>query len=236
LEEYPTQSALDTARPNGTYTLQLTRTTGTPPSAGINLIGSYPPTPQITNYLAAQAIDPSNNFVLQWNGFTGATANDSIGLVLHSGSWTWSAPDRCVPRELANTATSITLPAGTLQPGTTYDATLTYSRMTYFVSNAIPDLNLAAFLNKTVNLQIRTTGTSSGGGARFISWRLLGGGALELKLQGTPGSNYLLQSTTNLTTWDSVIPLLAPLPDGIMTHVIAPTMYGAKAFFRAKNL
>jgi hypothetical protein len=234
LEEYASQAALDTARPNGTYTLQLTRTTGAPPSAGISLTGSYPPTPQIMNYAAAQAIDPGANFILQWNGFTGATANDAIGLVLHSGLWIWAAPDACVPRQLTNTATSITIPAGTLQPGTTYDASLTYSRMTYANSNAIPDLSLAAFLNKTVNLQIRTTG-SSGSGARFISWRVLANGSIEFKLQGTPGSSYLLQNTTNFTTWGNVTTLVAP-PDGIMTHVIAPTTYGAKSFFRTKNL
>ncbi|MCX6924290.1 MAG: Ig-like domain-containing protein [Verrucomicrobia bacterium] len=234
MEEYASQTSLDTARPNGTYTLQLTRTTGTPPSAGITLTGSYPPTPQILNYAAAQAIDPGANFVLQWNGFTGATANDSIALVLHSGSWTWMAPDLCVPRTLANTATSITLPAGTLQPGTRYDATLTYSRMTYSVSNAIPDIDVAAFLHKTVNFQIKTTG-SGGGGARFISWRVLPNGSIELKLQGTPGSSYLLQITDNFTIWYDVLPLVAP-SDGIMTYAIAPTTYGPKAFIRAKNL
>ena len=236
-EEYASQAALDTARPSGTYNLQLTRTTGVPPSAGINLTGSYPPTPQILNYAAAQAIDASANFVLKWNGFTGATANDSIAITLQNGAWSWTAPDPCVPRPLTNTATSVTIPAGTLQAGTTYNASLDYSRMTYSASNAIPDMSLAAFLRKTVNLQIRTTG-GSGGQARFIGWRVLPNGNVEFKLQGTPGSSYLLQSTTNFTTptaWGTVTNLLAP-SDGIMTPVIAPTTYGTKAFFRARSL
>ena len=42
------QTALDAARPNSTYNLQLPRTTGVPVSANVSLVGSYPPTPQIT--------------------------------------------------------------------------------------------------------------------------------------------------------------------------------------------
>ncbi len=231
-ENYASQAALDTARPNGTYNLQLTRTTGAPPSAGINLTGSYPPTPQILNYAAAQAIDASTNFVLQWNGFTGATSNDSIEITLQNGTWSWTAPDPCVPRPLTNTATSVTIPAGTLQAGTTYNASLVYSRMTYIASNAIPDLNLAAFLRKTVNLQIKTTGGSSGS-ARFVSWRVLANGNFELKLQGTPGTSYTLQSSTQLGPWSDLFTLPAQ-PDGSVTYQVPASMLGAKVFFRAR--
>lgn len=234
-EHYASQATLDTARPNGTYNLQLTRTTTTP-SANISLNASYPPTPQILNYAAAQAVDASANFVLQWNGFTGAAANDSIGLLIAQPltGWYWVAPDVCVPRLLANTATSITIPAGTLQPGTTYEVSLTYSRMTHASSNSIPDMVLAAFLRKSVNLTLQTTG-GSGGGARFISFRQLPNGKIELRLQGTPGKSYMIRYSSNLKTWTDLTSHLAT-GDGVITIEISPGTYGSPAFFRAREL
>ena len=236
IEEYASQTALDTARPNATYNLQLTRTTGGPVSADISLAGSWPPTPQILNYAAAQAVDPSADFVVQWNGFAGATANDSVGFsIVHPTTfWIWTAPDPCVPRALANTATSVTIPAGTLQPGTTYAGSLAYTRFTYSSSNAIPDMVLLAMLQKEVNFTLKTTG-SSGGGPRFINWRRLANGNLELKLQGTPGKFYMIEVSENLVGWTNTVPLLAPL-DGVITHEISPGTYGSPAFFRAREL
>ena len=235
MEEYASQTALDTARPNASYNLQLTRTTGGPVSADISLAGTWPPTPQILNYAAAQAIDPSADFVLQWNGFTGAGANDSVGLsIVHPATfWIWTAPDPCVPRPLANTATSITIPAGTLQPGNTYEGSLAYTRFTYSSSNAIPDMVLLAMLQKEVNFTLKTTGSS--GGPRFISWRRLSNGNLEFKLQGTPGKTYMIKVSEDLVGWANAVPLLAP-PDGVITHEISPGTYGSPAFFRAWEL
>ena len=234
-EAYGSQAELDTARPNGTYNLQLTRTTGAPPSADVSLAGSWPPTPKILNYTAAQAIDPGADFVVQWNGFTSATANDSVGfsIVDPITFWTWIAPDPCVPRLLANTATSVTIPAGTLQPGTTYDASLSYTRFTYSSSNAIPDMDLLALLQKEVNFTLTTTGGS--GSLRFISWRKLANGNIELKLQGTPGTSYMIEVSHDLVGWADTVALQAPL-DGVIAHEIPPRDYGSPAFFRARKL
>ena len=171
---------------------------------------------------------------MHWNGFTGAIANDSIGLSIgYSGTgWIWVAPDSCVPRYLTNTATSITIPAGTLQPGTTYEAALSYSRMTYSASNAIPRIDVAAFLRKTANFSIKTTGSSSGG--RFTIWRVLGNGNFGLKLHGTPGTSYTLLSSTNLSTWNVRMTLPAPF-DGSVTFIVPPAAQGPKVFFRARS-
>lgn len=235
-EEYASQSALDTARPNASYNLQLTRTTGGPVAADISLAGSWPPTPQILNYAAAQAVDPSADFVVQWNGFADATTNDSVGfsLVHPSTFWVWTAPDPCVPRALANTATSVTIPADTLQAGTTYAASLSYSRLTYSSSNAIPDMGLLAMLQKQLNFTLKTTG-SSGSGPRFISWLLRANGNLEFKLQGTPGKFYRIEVSENLVGWTTALTLPAPL-EGVITHEISPGAYGSPAFFRAREL
>lgn len=235
MEEYASQGALDTARPAGNYTLQLTRVSGSP-SASVNLSASYPPTPQIQNYAACQAVDAAANFTVQWNGFTGATANDSIGFSITDtnplSSWQWNAPDPCVPRDLANTATSITIPANTLQPGKTYEASLTYARLTDSKTNAIADLTLAAWLYKTVDFTIRTTG-SGGGAARFTGWRVLPGGNLELKLQGPVGKSYWIEFAETPTGGWLPAGLQTIPAGGVVTFQM--TTGSSPLFFRARE-
>ncbi len=235
IEDYASQSALDAARPAGNYNLQLTRTSGSP-SANVNLGASYPPTPQIENHAECQAVNPSASFTVQWNGFTGATANDSIGFSLvHPDPfnfWQWVAPDPCVPRELANSAMSVTIPAGTLQPGVTYEASLIYSRMTDGKTNTIADITLAAFLQKTLNFTLKTTG-GGGGGARFIGFTVLPGGMLELKLQGTGGESFVIETSDNLLGgWTGVSMQIIPA-GGIATFQVAAGE--ESGFFRARK-
>lgn len=236
MEEYASQSALDTARPAGNYEVQLTRTSGSP-SASVSLTSLYPPTPEIRNYAACQAVDPAADFTVQWNGFGGATANDGIGLSIvypdPMNIWQWVAPDPCVPRELANTATSVTIPAGTLQPGKTYEASLTYSRLTDAKTNAIADTTLAAFLQKMVSFTIRTTG-SSGDSARFVGNAVLPNGTLELILQGAAGQSFLIEASDSLQgEWTTVSMQTIPA-GGVATFQVV--IDGESGYFRARKL
>jgi hypothetical protein len=231
-ELYASQTALDTARPGGNYNLQLTRSSGSP-SANVSLSGTYPNTPQIMNYDAAQAINPAADFVLQWNGFTGASGTDSVSVSLINPVtfWIWTAPDPCVPRALANTATSVTIPAGTLQGGTTYDCTLAYTRFPYSSTNAIADMQLLSMLQKSVSFTIKTTGGSGGDGARFIGYKVLPGGKLELKFQGGVGETYLIEASDDLlSNWIVVTTQVIP-PGGIATFQVS--VGTQPSFFRA---
>lgn len=237
MEEYASQSALDTARPAGNYTLQFTRASGSP-SASVNLTSSYPPTPEIQNYAACQAVDPTANFTIQWNGFSGATANDSIGISIVDPDpmnfWSWSAPDPCVPRDLPRTATSVTLAANTFKPGKSYEATLTYSRMTDGKTNAIADMTLAAWLIKSVDFTIKTTGGGGGGGARFIGYTRLPGGVLEVNLQGTVGDRFAIEASDNLLGgWITISTQTIPV-GGVATFQV--TMGAKPGFLRARRL
>ena len=230
---YASQSALDTARPGGNYNLQLTRTSGSP-SANVSLSGSYPNTPQIINYDAAQAVNPAADFVLQWNGFTGASGSDSVGVTLvHPTTfWTWSAPDPCVPRALANTATSVTIPAGTLQAGTTYECTLSYTRFPYSSTNAIADMQLLSMLQKSVEFTIKTTGGNAGG-PRFTGYRRLPNGNLQLTLQGTVGQMFLIERASSvLGPWSPVAMRTIPA-GGTDTFEVPPGT--PPSFFRART-
>ncbi len=237
-EDYASQEALDTARPNGTYVVQLTRTSGAAPSANISVSGAYPPIPQIQNYTACQSVDPAADFTVQWNGFAGASEGDIVAFtIMHPASiWSWSAPDPCIPRALPNTATSVTIPADTLESGTAYEATLIYSRMTHSESNGIPDIDLTAYLYRVVRFSIVTTGSSGDNGARFSAWSLLSNGNLELELQGTAGQSYIIETAGDLMTeeaWSILSVKLMPL-EGKVTFEV-PISESA-AFIRAESL
>lgn len=164
----------------------------------------------MANYSEAQAVNPQQDFTLRWNAFTGAGAQDSISLVVSStnlpgNTVVFEAPDFCVPRELPVTATSIVIPANTLQPNQTYQATLTFVRLGYFSTNTVPDMAGTAYLVHSTDFTIRTgTGTVTGAPARFTGYRRLLNGNPELTFTGTPAHPYTLQRATSLTTRDWV--------------------------------
>lgn len=129
---------------------------------------------------------------------------------------------------------SITIPAGTLQAGATYEVTLAYTRFPYRSTNAIPDIQLLTMLQKSVEFTLKTSG-GIGNGLRFISWARLPNSEIELKLQGTIGKSYMLYFSSDLTTWTDVSEH-TPAGDGVITVQISTGTYGSPAFFRAREL
>ena len=161
-EEFATQSLLDAAYPNGTYTFTLNRqlTTATPFPMPMPAASSYPPTPQVTNFQLAQAIDPTQPFSITFNGFAGSTGGDHIQLTISDslGDPVLSAPDLCVPLVLLRTATSFTIPANTLEAGNTYTARLSYGRSFYSSTTTPADFASRGALIKETVFTLNTTG------------------------------------------------------------------------------
>ena len=157
-DNFNTQNELDAAYPTGVYTLTVSRQDGTSGSATLTLANNnYPPIPQINNFPATQAIDSALDFVMQWNGFAGATAEDFISITISDQTGVvFQAPDPCVPRLLPNTATSVVIPGNTLQPGKIYDASLSYFSSSR--DNSIADIPGSVGFSKTTSFKISTTG------------------------------------------------------------------------------
>ncbi len=159
--EFNTQAELDAGYPNGSYSFSLSRDSGGPAVFQMQMpaASSYPPIPQVSNFTAAQAVDPALNFTLNFNALTGATGSDYIGLTISDTTTTiLSAPDLCVPLPLAKTATSFTIPAGTLEAGKTYTVRLTFARTFYSSTTAPPDFASFGALQRQTVLTIATTG------------------------------------------------------------------------------
>lgn len=200
-------AALEAAYPAGTYTLRFTQTGQSERVVPMPLSGANPPVPKVANHTEAQAVNPAQNFTLRWNAFTGASGQDTISIVVanaNSEEVVFQAPDVCVPRELPVTATSIVIPAGTLASNQTYHATLTFNRVGYFQTNAVPQMAGFGGLTRSTEFTIKTGGggPAPGAAARFTAWRLLPNGNPELTFTGTPAHTYTVQRATRLSAPD----------------------------------
>ena len=76
------RTAIDAAYPNGNYALIINAVNDGTKSNLLSVTGNTYPvtTPHISNFTAAQAIDPCVDFVLTWDAFSGGTTNDYVQL------------------------------------------------------------------------------------------------------------------------------------------------------------
>ncbi|MCB1125936.1 MAG: hypothetical protein KDM81_05530, partial [Verrucomicrobiae bacterium] len=198
----------------------------------------HPPIPHFTNFEAVRQVDVTQSFLLTWDPFTGAGANDMQALQIMdaSGDTVFMAPDLCVPRELPVGATSIEVPADTLADNQTYTVYLAFLQRFYTSTETVTDMNGVGMVSFTTEM---TLSTGSGGeteAGEFIGYRLLPNGNPELTLAGTPGGTYTIQRAGSLegdsTTWSDVEMLTV---DGSGTAVFEDTEPGKSMplFYRA---
>lgn len=218
-EEFDSQALLDAAYPSGSYGFNLTR--AQPPSPTVfSMVQSagatYPPIPQVSNYTAAQAINPAQDFTLNFNALTGASGSDFIGLDISDsqGNPILSAPDLCIPLVLPNTATSFVIPANTLTAGQTYTVRLTFARTFHSSTTAPPDFASFGALQRQTVLTIATTG---GGGVPQPQLTITGfpSGFFQFAVTGLqPGTNYRIQysSTLQPNSWQLLQSLTSTTP------------------------
>lgn len=219
-EEFNTENDLNSAYPSGSYGFNLTRVG--PPSPTVfsmvqNAGATYPPVPQVSNYTAAQTIDPAQNFTLSFNALTGASGSDAISLDISDsqGNPVLSAPNLCIPLPLPNTATSFVIPANTLVAGQTYTVRLTFSRTFYASTTAPPEFASFGALQRQTVLTISTGG---GGGAQpQLAVAGFQSGFFGFNVTGLqPATNYRIQYSSTLLpgSWQllQTVNTTTPLP------------------------
>jgi hypothetical protein len=134
-ETFLSQAALDAVYPIGAFTFALaTRDNGFQFPVLTMPAVAYPTAPRISNFAAAQAIDPANPFTVQWISPPDATTNDSIWAFIQdsNGNTVISTPYPATNQSgcLRGTATSVLVPAHTLQLGGTYTGVIVFFRVT----------------------------------------------------------------------------------------------------------
>ena len=130
---YRSQAALDADFPNGSYTFTVQTVHNGLRTVPLTLTGnSYPNAPQLVNFAAAQAVNPAAEFSIVWNAFVGGIAGDYVSLQLEDGAGNsvLKTPDLGSPGALTGiSANSLTVPANTLVPGTTYNCRLLFAHV-----------------------------------------------------------------------------------------------------------
>lgn len=147
---------LNTARPNGSYTLQFNTQNDGAQSITLNLTGeTYPEVPKITNFTALQTTNYAVDTIVEWSPMTSGTAGDFILLTLSdgTGSEVFSTPLPGSPGALTGTAGQATVPANTLLPGHTYEAELIFVKI---VDRSTSYSFAFAGYSKMVTFEIRT--------------------------------------------------------------------------------
>ena len=128
LDTFTTQAQLDAAYArSGNYNLSIVTDVGTFTRSLFFFPLGYPITPMITApagswQSGALLIDAAADYTFTWNSFTGGGATDGIELIIREAGLTVGP--------LPAAQTSYLLPAGTLQPGTTYNCDIAFLRGT----------------------------------------------------------------------------------------------------------
>ena len=162
------QADLESNFPPGVYTFNAMSSdfSSTEGPAMLTLSGdAYPATTPMANFTAAQTVNSTNNFVVSWNAFANAGANDYIQLTLtdDSGNIVFNSGFPGQSTALAGTARSVTIPASTLSSGSTYQAALTFGHITSRdQTDYTGGLGVTTYSQQT-RFNLMTTGSNTGG-------------------------------------------------------------------------
>jgi hypothetical protein len=237
-EEFSTEADLEAAYPPGTYTVHMQGSGG---AATASLVlpaaSAYPPTPQLSNLAALSSFNPAADFTFQWSPFTGASGNDSIYFEVHDQVGTsFSAPDPCIPRTLANTATSIVVPKNTFGGSAIEGGSLNFDKFLILDTNSVPNFAVGAYVTKDTEFK---TGSSTGGGGgqppQLLNLSRMANGSVQFQVQATVGVNLVVEAKNNLqdATWQT-IPTGAVDASGLL-QVTDPGAVGQPhRFYRAR--
>ncbi len=174
--------------------------------------------PTISNYDEGQAIDAAQNFTLRWNSFSPQVAGAFINLMITDefGKLIFQAPNVCLPRTLASTATSIVIPANYFRAELNYDGLLQFGFNFYNSTNDVPQMAGNGTVQRITSFTLKTTLNAGGTGTAlpvtFTGYRFLPSGHPQLDLSGTAGKSYTIQRTGTLTN-----PSWTPAGPAIMT-------------------
>lgn len=121
---------------------------------------AYPNAPHLTNFTAAQTINPAGDFTFTWDAFVGGSSSDHITLFIFDGNnqvfHTNPVPLPSTAPLLNGTATSFALPKNTLLANKTYQGQLWFTNYTTLDTTKFPGATGAAGYYVATNFTIKT--------------------------------------------------------------------------------
>jgi len=209
-QAFTSQAQLDAAYPNGSHNFSLRTVHNGTNNVTVPLNGdAYPAPPVISNFAAAQTVNSSNSFTLNWNPFTNGTADDFIMVEVNerltNGTYLeiYRTPGVGEPGALNGTASSVAFPAGTFAAGGVYDVSVTFIKGVHFSTSGYPPLVAGAYGAET-SFRLLTAGTPAQPGLAFTV--VPGETHRHVLVTGEPFRQYQLQAATNLSSpvWQSI--------------------------------
>jgi hypothetical protein len=225
---YSILSAYDAAFPAGDYRFQVTAVSSNQ-TVVVNLPTAtsmpQPGAPHIANYAAAQTVNSAQAFVLSWDAFPGGTSADYIDVDVGPN---FGSPNPGSPGTLTGSATSFTIPAGTLQPATTYTA-----RVGFFRHVGIADAGYVRDAYRATYTEFPVI--TAGGGRLVLTNAVFAGGSFSFDVLCSIGQTVTVEYKTNLSAsaWQT---LLTTNSLGDRFHAVAPqSVTNRSLFFRARS-
>jgi len=207
-------NAFEAAFPQGTYTFYVSATASNqtvPVLLPTDM--KQPNPPHITNFVAAQSVNATQAFTLGWEAFVGGTGTDYVNVAIGNA---WKTPDPWTAGALSGTATSVTIPANSLQPNSNYTATVAFYHAVG-VSNAT--YTTLAYRATATQFTLNTAGAA----LPVVTNAVWSGGSFSFNVLTTAGQTLTVVSTTNcaqpLAQWPT---LLTTNSTVTRVHVIDP--------------
>ena len=183
--------ALNAAWPNGNYTFNVSG--ASLPAVTFSWDIAQPNTPQLANFAAVQAVDSTKSFTLSWNAFTNKVGTNEISVNIGYDSCAGTGFSALLP----STATSTTIPAGTLAPGSNYvNCTLGFINA-IGVTNASPQYSAGGSHGSITSFTLTTIGAGASGSLNFGT-PLWSRGSLTLPITAPPGKSITVETSTTL--------------------------------------
>lgn len=194
-----------------------------------SLPAAQPPAPQVTSssFTAARSVNPAQPFTLAWNAFSGGGANDYIRVNIGD----WASPELGASGALNGLATSVVVPAGTLEAASHYEATITFYR---WVGTSNANYSIGAYKAATTQFSVITAGGAEA--PAFAKWSK-SGNTFAAEITFTAGQTVTVLSSGNpaapLAQWQPLLTTNAP--GTVFRFTDSRAGVNGALFYRARN-
>jgi hypothetical protein len=229
-------NAFEAAFPQGTYTFYVSATASNQTVPVLLPTGmTQPNPPHITNYVAAQSLNATQAFTLGWDAFVGGTSTDYVYVVIGNDvTNVWNSPDPGAAGALNGTATSVTIPANSLQANSNY--TNSFVGFYHAIVNSNAAYVTTAFRATATWFNVRTVSTV-GAAPPVLTNAVWSSGSFGFDVVTTAGQTLTVVSTTNcalpLAQWPTLLTTNSP---GARVHITDPRpATGWATAYRVRN-
>lgn len=181
-----------------------------------------PNAPHLTNFPAAQIVNPTQPFVLGWDAFSGGTAADYIDVDVGN----FGSPNPGYPGALTGAARTFTIPAGTLLPNTTY-----LSRVGFFRHSGTTNASHVADAYRATYTEFNLITT----GGLVLTNAAYTPSNFNFDVLCSTGQTVVVEYRTNITlgAWQTLLTTNSPVS---RFHAVSPqAATNRHLFFRARN-